>query len=84
MHKVMVEVLDNNGSVLTSLINGSAVEAVKNINVKARMMVSTATGHMIEIEGARFGNTKNICIRDREGNLFVGLMSIDEFIEIYM
>lgn len=84
MKKVMVEVLDNVGSVLTTLSSAAAVEAVKNIAVKAKMRVFASCGNMVEIEGSRFCNTKNICIKDREGNLFVGLMTIDEFIEKYM
>lgn len=84
MHKVMVEVLDNVGSVLTTLSSGAAVEAVKNIAVRAKMRVFTAHGEIVDIIADRNRLSRDICVKViHEGNL-VGYMEPATFTKIHM
>lgn len=84
MKKVMVEVLDNNGSVLTTLSSGAAVEAVKNIAVKAKMRVFTAHGEIVVIDANRNRISHDICVKVIHDDNLVGYMEPETFTKIHM
>lgn len=84
MQKVMVEVLDNVGSVLTTLSSAAAVEAVKNIAVDAKMRVFTAEGEIVDIIADRNKNDQTICVQIKKDDHHIGYVWPETFVKIYM
>lgn len=84
MKKVIVEVLDNTGCVMTTLQMGSAVEAVKNIAVGATMRVFTAEGDTVLITADQNVHDQTICVQIEQDGKMIGYMWPESFAKIYM